>query len=312
MRLIQVKDAAERLGVSRQTLENWGKAGVVRIRTIAGNGKAHWIDADTLDRLGDSVADAVKAQQAVDELTETLEEQEHYLLRLVEETRRDIIFARKAGRHMYAIDFYAAIPDMLSSIGLLNEREGGVIKRVVLGDSFSGISEDLGITRERIRQIFYKAIRKARDLSDLRERIALTGQERSELEFWRKEVNEYKSRIKELEEKLYPEGCSKQEDEVSLLSRRLVDCDLSVRALNCLKAADLETVGDLIKVRRESLLAFRNFGKKSLSEIEDFLKSIGKTFGTKYVVPVIWNPSGSHPWIRRYALSDTPDEIYEQ
>ena len=53
-----------------------------------------------------------------------------------------------------------------------------------------------------------------------------------------------------------------------LLKTKLVDMDLSVRALNCLKAADVETLGDLVQFNKTDLLKFRNFGKKSLTELE--------------------------------------------
>lgn len=64
-----------------------------------------------------------------------------------------------------------------------------------------------------------------------------------------------------------------------LLKTKLVDLDLSVRALNCLKAAEVETLGDLVKYNKNDLLKFRNFGKKSLTELDDKLKSMNLTFG---------------------------------
>lgn len=64
-----------------------------------------------------------------------------------------------------------------------------------------------------------------------------------------------------------------------LLKTKLVDKDLSVRALNCLKAADVETVGDLVKLNRNDLLKFRNFGKKSLTELDALLASLEMKFG---------------------------------
>ncbi|GAB4256627.1 MAG: DNA-directed RNA polymerase subunit alpha [Vicingaceae bacterium] len=64
-----------------------------------------------------------------------------------------------------------------------------------------------------------------------------------------------------------------------LLKTRLVDMDLSVRALNCLKAADVETLGDLVQFNRNDLLKFRNFGKKSLTELDELIESKGLTFG---------------------------------
>ncbi len=64
-----------------------------------------------------------------------------------------------------------------------------------------------------------------------------------------------------------------------LLKTKLVDLDLSVRALNCLKAADVETLGDLVQFNKNDLLKFRNFGKKSLTELEELVKTKGLEFG---------------------------------
>lgn len=70
-----------------------------------------------------------------------------------------------------------------------------------------------------------------------------------------------------------------------LLKTKLVDLDLSVRALNCLKAADVDTLGELVQYNRNDLLKFRNFGKKSLTELDDLLAGMNLNFGmdiTKY------------------------------
>ncbi len=64
-----------------------------------------------------------------------------------------------------------------------------------------------------------------------------------------------------------------------LLKKKLVDMDLSVRALNCLKAADVATLGELVTFNKDDLLKFRNFGKKSLAELEELLESIDLDFG---------------------------------
>ena len=64
-----------------------------------------------------------------------------------------------------------------------------------------------------------------------------------------------------------------------LLKTKLVDLDLSVRAFNCLKAAEVETLGDLVKFNKNDLLKFRNFGKKSLTELDELLVSMSLNFG---------------------------------
>lgn len=64
-----------------------------------------------------------------------------------------------------------------------------------------------------------------------------------------------------------------------LLKTKLVDMDLSVRALNCLKAADVETLGELVVFNKNDLLKFRNFGKKSLTELDQLLDNLSLSFG---------------------------------
>jgi DNA-directed RNA polymerase subunit alpha len=64
-----------------------------------------------------------------------------------------------------------------------------------------------------------------------------------------------------------------------LLKTRLIDMDLSVRALNCLKAAEVDTLGDLVSFNKSDLMKFRNFGKKSLTELEELVIVKGLNFG---------------------------------
>ncbi len=64
-----------------------------------------------------------------------------------------------------------------------------------------------------------------------------------------------------------------------LLKTKLIDMDLSVRALNCLKAADVETLGELVQFNKNDLLKFRNFGKKSLTELDELVENKNLTFG---------------------------------
>jgi len=64
-----------------------------------------------------------------------------------------------------------------------------------------------------------------------------------------------------------------------LLKTKLIDMDLSVRALNCLKAAEVDTLGDLVSFNKNDLMKFRNFGKKSLTELEELVLLKGLSFG---------------------------------
>jgi DNA-directed RNA polymerase subunit alpha len=79
------------------------------------------------------------------------------------------------------------------------------------------------------------------------------------------------------------EGNEEFDEEVlhmrQLLKSKLVDMDLSVRALNCLKSAEVETLGELVVYNKTDLLKFRNFGKKSLTELDELLANLNLSFG---------------------------------
>ena len=79
------------------------------------------------------------------------------------------------------------------------------------------------------------------------------------------------------------EGNEEFDEEVlhmrQLLKTKLVDMELSVRALNCLKSAEVETLGDLVRYNKTDLLKFRNFGKKSLTELDQLLSELKLSFG---------------------------------
>jgi DNA-directed RNA polymerase subunit alpha len=93
------------------------------------------------------------------------------------------------------------------------------------------------------------------------ERITLEEQPRSEVENYDEEILHMRQ----------------------LLKTKLTDLDLSVRALNCLKAAEVETLGDLVTYTKADLMKFRNFGKKSLTELDELVESKGLTFGMDLV-----------------------------
>jgi DNA-directed RNA polymerase subunit alpha len=84
-------------------------------------------------------------------------------------------------------------------------------------------------------------------------------------------------------EAVHPEITEEFDEEAlhmrQLLKTRLADMNLSVRALNCLKAADVETLGQLVKYQKNDLLKFRNFGKKSLTELDELLDNLKLDFG---------------------------------
>jgi predicted phage tail protein len=290
MKLIQVTEAAERLGVSRQTLENWGKNGTLKIRTMGKTGNSHWVDADTIDALGDTIQDIENTRKRLQQEQEFIRADYRKESQLRKDIERELFMVGKFGTAVYCKEFYMSIPIMLNEIGLLNHRESQIMRAIINGNDLGWIAQDYGLTRSRITQIFYKGCRKARELSTIKAQL-------DELRELKNEMTQMKTELKIMNDELKVQRIAEQElqemeeaerikyiketdEKLKLFNTRLVDCDLSVRALNCLKAADLETIGDLAKCTKCDLLKFRNFGKRSLGELDDFLDSKGLTFGT--------------------------------
>lgn len=72
---------------------------------------------------------------------------------------------------------------------------------------------------------------------------------------------------------------ARDENFIKKLNTSIKDIPMSIRALNCLKAADVEKLGDLVQYKKTDLMKFRNFGKKSLTELEEIVKSYGLRLG---------------------------------
>ena len=288
MKLIQVKDAARRLGVDRQTVENWGKSGFLKIRKIGKTGRAHYVDADTIEALSDTAADVEHARLKLEQELEQMEKDERYIADTIRDLRHEVLLVKKFGHATSATNFYLSIPSMLESLGILTARESSIMCEIISGETIKWLSEKYGLSGTRIIEIFIKGCRKAKHLEDVKEKL-------DEMETLRLELAEQKQMVKILSRDLKIQRAAEEamrakdeEERIRLLSEsdsllklfntRLVDCDLSVRSLNCLKASDIETVGDLVRLGKTDLLKQRNFGKRSLCELEDLVEMLGLSF----------------------------------
>ena len=164
-------------------------------------------------------------------------------------------------------------------IDLRGER---MIEMLLTGSDSKEISESYGVSPERVNQIVEKTIRilncEGRQYQKLKED---NERMKDELQTMENNVKSLRSFREPGAEKL---EYSKVDVQESILTKRLVDCNITVRTLNCLKAEDIETVGDLARQHKTDLLKIRNFGKKCLIEIDDFLNELGLEWGTNYMV----------------------------
>ena len=289
MKLIQVREAAARLGVSRQTLENWGKNGTLKIHSMGKAEKAHWVDADTIEALAGTMQDVENARVMLNkELADLKEEfrKEHDLL---QDLRREVMMTNKFRSSFDNKEFYRSIPAMLNELGILKDREKHIMCEVISGYDLGDIAEEYGLSRSRVSQIFFKGCRKAAEIKGIKAKL-------DELESMKADMAEMKNTMRimsqelklqreeeqkqrEMEEAERVEYIKQKDEKLKVFRTDIKECGFSARTLNCLKAADVETLGDLVQYNKTDLLKFRNFGKKSLTEVIDFLESRGLDFG---------------------------------
>lgn len=274
-KLLTLTETARRLGLTCQTLKNWADKGAVKTHQV---GKVRYVDSDTVDALQDEYEDVRDAQFALTKLKNLYNDEKRQLYEWHDDEHSFRRYTNLCVEGGLRSDFFRVIIDMLVMVGSLKEREGSILRERLNGVAMYDLMERYGLTRERIRQLVEKAIRKSRDLTNLQERLDSVRELEEQVATLNNVVASLKSKLKsenhEADEKDYSPLCK-------LLSTPLADMDFTVRALNCMKhnnVQSLETVGDLCRLSRIDLLKFRNLGKKTLSEIEDFMYEYGLSF----------------------------------
>ena len=287
--IIQVAEAAKRLGVSRQTLMNWSSDGIIDVRNIAGSNKSLWVDWEALEKLAPIMTDIEKARLALEKQREEMKEEYKRNSACLTEVRNNITGIERLGRLSTKMDFYESIPHIMYELGLINGREMNVVLSIIYGNTLEAIAEQHGLTRQRILQIYAKALRKSKEIGKFKDDVLSLETTREELErakstilYLNRELASYK-RLEDMENKTMDEkvtALAETDNMIKLLTTRLVDCELSVRALNCLKCIDVDTIGDLVQLNKTDLLKLRNFGRKTMYELDDFLESLNLCWGT--------------------------------
>lgn len=170
---------------------------------------------------------------------------------------------------------------------VLKEREADIVFRILKGENLKQIGRDYGIGDDRVRQIAKKSFHflkeKVESYQSVKEKYEVLKKQYDLLEMLYKCLQDVA--INKLSNGLVK---SPQKEIPAVLTQRITDCGFSVRCMNCLKGASIEYVYELAAKKRVDLLKFRNFGKKSLVEIDDFFKENGIEFGTDlsiYILP---------------------------
>lgn len=259
-------DAAAYLGVDPQTITNWVNKGLLGGYNDKSS-KRFWVNADDVKKYSEKYKMLSVSEDLLDREQKELLASERKVNAKIQMLMHDALNISSFSYDKIGGSLCTLL-DLTSQCGM---REKKIMQAFFNGDRISNIAEEFELSRERVRQIVIKAIRKfnyaIEELADLKQ-----------------ENNSLKEEIKNVKMQLIMQEGEKEEERSedvpsSVFSIRLVNCNLPVRVLNVTKAADIDTIGDLVQYSKFDMVKFRNFGKKSLVQLDEFIHEMGLEWG---------------------------------
>lgn len=256
-------DAAAFLGVDPQTITNWVNKGLLGGYNDMSS-KRFWVNADDVKKYSEKYKMLSVSEDLLDREQKELLASERKVNAKIQMLMHDALNISSFSYEKIGSSLCTLLE--LTSQGGMREKK--IMQAFFNGDRISNIAEEFELSRERVRQIVIKAVRKfnyaIEELADLKQ-----------------ENNSLKEEIKNVKMQLIMQEGEKEEEQPedvpppSVFSIRLVNCNLPVRVLNVTKAADIDTIGDLVQYSKFDMVKFRNFGKKSLMQLDEFIHEMG-------------------------------------
>lgn len=267
-RMISRQEAAELLDCDPQTISNWVEKGAIIGHKV---GNYLMIDRESIEHYFDDFKVLADMASKIAELKTEYQNIINDQKALLDEAKGDSLTSQRA-KEIFRRNQLTLISLSESYYkGYFNNREREVLVDVIKGVKLEDIGKKLGLTRERIMQIATKAANKLTQIEDLKqirdENIAL------------KEEND---RLKQyIADQNLKVNAYENSDRLrfTIFEKRLNELNLTVRTQNGLKQLNCDTLGDVVKLDMSMLLKARNFGKKSLAEIDEFIKRLGLHWG---------------------------------
>ena len=259
-------DAAAYLGVDPQTITNWVNKGLLGGYNDKSS-KRFWVNADDVKKYSEKYKMLSVSEDLLERERKELLASERKVNAKIQMLMHDALNVSSFSYDKIGSSLCMLL-ELTAQYGL---REKKIMQAFFNGDRISDIADNFELSRERVRQIVIKAIRK----------FNYAIEEFVDLKM---ENNSLKEEIKNVKMQFIMQEGKKEEEQPedvppSLFSIRLVNCNLPVRVLNVTKAADIYTIGDLVQYSKLDMIKFRNFGKKSLMQLDDFIHEMGLEWG---------------------------------
>ena len=262
---ISASEAAMLCGVTPETIRNLCKAGTLRYER---RNQFFYPCKEDIEQYFQSIKEVYEIERSIEDYKQEIDK-----LRGQVGKEKDVLQARLDEMKMFPQRIRYIQDLMLSTLHLyeeyMTEREIRILSLMLEGDKLEDIADKEHLSYDRTRQILEKAILRVKYVPDKAKSLEVL-------------VAKQEQTIRELQDKLSTgENTLLSTAQIQILQQSIYGFDLSVRALNGLRAAEIATVKDLVRHQRSDLKDFRNFGEKSLEELDDFLAAHNLSWGMK-------------------------------
>lgn len=273
-KLISRKEAAEVLGVSLQTINSWIKKGLISCVTIHGRVN---IERSSFDKVKSMLSDVSDTEDEILRYKNRINEEKSILEDILHSLKMESDFIKSCNVKSLFSKAY-----IILSKGKCYDRTIDCVCRFIGGETYSDIGSVYGITSARARQIVESGIRILNRVDKYSDILRENNRLRDELY----RANLTNKSLKQLCDSLQVDAgkCNIDKRDVDMpdiFYTKLSDIDFTIRCHNCLNSAEIYTVYDLVQFDRKDMLKFRNFGHKTLMELDSFLENNGLSFGMK-------------------------------
>ena len=276
-RLISRQEAARLLDVSEQTVSNWIQKGVIKGHLIENR---LYVDRETIEQYLDGLQDLAHLENSVKEKTKYLREEDFNLQFEIDDLleARDKIKDGPRGYYRW-VSQYAT----MSAQGLFTGQQKTIFHKMMNMGSAELVAKELGLSRSRVVDIFFKCLRKISDVINLQE-----DQEKwDKLEQENKQLKVLNASLKQQLDDLRVavasmpslQPMSEGEQRNKILDTPFANFNFTQRSVNILKSIGCKTLGDVIRLTRERLMSANNCGRKTVDDIEKVLADNGYALG---------------------------------
>lgn len=284
-RMISRQEAALLLDMTPQSVSNWIDKGLIKGHYV--EGKQVMVDRHSIEVYFDKLSDLAFMEKRIDAMKAELTQLESSLQVKIKDMRKsDALFDEGNSSRVITATLQALYN--VAGEELLSWREREVLKDLFEGKSLYDVSREHYMSYSGMANLCVRSIAKIRELKKYPSLYKEYKELKAENQTLRLYVETLDRILATFQNKVdseipvtepYDEDAEELSHLKELLSTRIRDLDINMRTFNCLRAADAETLADVVRMSKNDLLRHRNFGKKCLTQLEDYIESLGLTFG---------------------------------